>query len=71
MNIEIWKRFIYKRDELFKNADAKLMQAIKLVWELIYEDNTSLSFYSEVEKSITKATSEEKITATREMDITT
>ena len=31
MNIEIWKRFIYKRDELFKNADAKFTQAIKLV----------------------------------------
>ena len=71
MNIEIWKRFIYKRDELFKNADAKFTQAIKLVRELIHEDNTSLSFHSEIEKSITKATSEEKITATRELDITT
>ena len=71
MNIEIWKRFIYKRDELFKNADAKFTQARKLVRELIHEDNTSLSFHSEIEKSITKATSEEKITATRELDITT
>ena len=25
MNIEIWKILIYKRDELFKNADTKLM----------------------------------------------
>ena len=71
MNIEIWKRFIYKRDGLFKNADAKLMQAIKLVRELIHEDNPSLSFHSEIEKSITKATSEEKITATLELDKTT
>ena len=71
MNIEIWKRFIYKRDELFKNADAKFTQAIKLVQELIHEDNTSLSFHSEIEKSITKATSEEKITATLELDKTT
>ena len=71
MNIEIWKRFIYKRDELFKNADAKLIQGIKLVRELIHEDNTSLSFYSEVEKSITKATSEEKFTATLEWEKTT
>ena len=71
MNIEIWKRFIYKRDELFKNADAKLMQAIKLVRELIHEDNTPLSFHSEIEKSITKATSEEKITATLELEKTT
>ena len=47
------------------------MQAIKSVLELIHEDNTSLSFHSEIEKSITKATSEEKITATRELDITT
>ena len=71
MNIEIWKRFIYKRDELFKNADAKLWQGIKLVQELIQEENTSLSFYSEVEKSITKAASEEKISATLELDKTT
>ena len=71
MNIDIWKRFIYKRDELFKNADAKFTQAIKLVRELIHEDNTSLSFHSEIEKSITKATSEEKITATLELDKTT
>ena len=71
MNIEIWKRFIYKRDGLFKNADAKLMQAIKLVRELIHEDNTSLLFHSEIEKSIIKATSEEKITATFELDKTT
>ena len=71
MNIEIWKKFMYKRDELFKNADAKLLQAIKLVRELIHEDNTSLSFHSEIEKSITKTTSDEKITATLELDKTT
>ena len=70
MNIEIWKRFVYKRDEIFKNADAKLIQRIKLVRELIHENNTSLLFYSEVEKSITKATSEEKFTATLEKDKT-
>ena len=46
------------------------MQAIKLVRELIHEDNKSLLFHSEIEKSITKATSEEKITATLELDIT-
>ena len=71
MNIEIWKRFIHKRDELFKNAGTKLIQEIKLVRELIHEDNTSLSFHSEIEKLITKATSEEKITPTRELDVTT
>ena len=48
-----------------------MIQGIKLVRELIHEDNTSLSFHSEIEKSITKAISEEKITATRELDITT
>ena len=47
------------------------MQAIKLVRELIHEDNTCLSFHSEIEKSITKATSEETITATLELDKTT
>ena len=47
------------------------MQAIKLVQELIHDDNTSLSFHSEIEKSITKATCEEKITATLELDKTT
>ena len=35
------------------------------------ENSISCLFYSEIEKSITKATSEEKITATRELDITT
>ena len=71
MNIEIWKRFIYKRDELFKNVDKKLIQGIKLVQELIHEDNTSVSFDSEVETSTTKATSEEKFTATLELNKTT
>ena len=47
------------------------MQAIKLVRKLIHEDNISLLFHSEIEKSIRKATSEVKITATLELDKTT
>ena len=54
MNIEIWKRFIYKRDEFFNNADKKNDTTNKLVWELIKEDNTSLTLFSEVEKLLQK-----------------
>ena len=53
-------------DELFNNADETMIQGIKLFQELIHEDNTSLLFYSEVEKSITKATLEEKFTTALE-----
>ena len=48
-----------------------MIKGIKSVRELIHEDNTSLLFHSVIEKSIIKATSEEKITAARELDITT
>ena len=47
-----------------------MIQEIRLVRELIHEDNASLSFYLEVEKYITKATSEVKFTATLGKDKT-
>ena len=64
------ERFIYKWDEFFNNAYEKVIQGIKKVRELINDDNTSLTFYLEVEKSITKVTSKEKFTATLEKDKT-
>ena len=70
MHIELWNRFVYKRHKFFNNAGENMKPGINLVWKLIHEDNTSLTLYSEVEKSITKATSEEKNTATFEEDKT-
>ena len=55
MNTEIWKRFLIERDEIFK-TDEKIFISAVTVRELIHEDNTSLTFYSELEKSITKET---------------
>ena len=59
-----------QKDELFNNADKKMIQGTKLVRDLIHEDNTSLSLSLEEEENITKATSEEKFTATLVMDHT-
>ena len=50
------------RDEIFKTEDKTFMNAIKTVRELIHEDNSSLTFYSELEKSITKEALEQKQT---------
>jgi len=62
MHTEIWKRFLMARDEIFKTEDKIFMKAIKTVRELIHEDNSSLTFYSELEKSITKEALEQKQT---------
>ena len=43
------------RDEIFK-TDEKLFISAVTVRELLHEDNTSLTFYSELEKSMTKET---------------
>ena len=53
MNTEIWKRFLIARDEIFK-TDEKIFISAVTVRGLIHEDNTSLTFYSELEKNITK-----------------
>ena len=50
------------RDEVFKTKDEKLMKAIQTVRDLINNNNTSLTFFSELEKSITKEASEQKQT---------
>ena len=39
------------RDDIFKTEDKIFMKAIKTVRELTHEDNSSLTFYSELEKS--------------------
>ena len=64
MHLEIWKRFLMARDELFKTENEtlhteneKLMNAVKTVRDLITEDNSSLTFFLELEKSITKEAS--------------
>ena len=65
MNMEIWKRFLIARDEIFK-TDEKIFISAVTVQELIHEDNTSLTFYSELEKSITKETVLQKQTVTKQ-----
>ena len=65
MHMEIWKRFLMARDELFRKAenetlntaDEAFKEAVYTVRELINENNVSLSFFSELEKSITKKAS--------------
>ena len=44
MHMEIWKRFLMARDEVFKTEDETLIKAIKTVRELINEYNLSSSF---------------------------
>ena len=70
MNTEIWKRFLIARDEIFK-TDEKILISAVTVRELIHEDNTSLTFYSELEKSITKETVVQKQTVTKQEKHTT
>ena len=65
MHMEIWKRFLMARDELFRKAenetlntaDEAFKEAVYTVRELINENNVSLSFFSELEKPITKKAS--------------
>ena len=59
--MEIWKRFLMARNELFKaenemlnTVDELFMKAVHTVQDLINEDNLSLTFFLELEKSITK-----------------
>jgi len=60
MYMEIWQRFLMARNELFKaektlsTLDELFMKAVQTVRDLINEDNSSLTFFSELEKSITK-----------------
>ena len=70
MNTEIWKRFLIARDEIFK-TDEKIFISAVTVRELIHEDNTALTFYSELEKSITKETVVQKQTVTNQKKHTT
>ena len=67
MNIEIWggKKTIKERDDFFKSENPEIMQGIEPVRILINDDNTSLTFNSDLEKSITKATSDEKEVRTK------
>ena len=58
--MEIWKRFLTERNELFQTkietvniVDEIFMKAVDSVRHLISEDNSSLTFFSELEKSIT------------------
>ena len=60
MHTEILKRFLMARDEIFKTEVTLLITAITTVRELIHEENLSLTFYSELEKSITKEALEQK-----------
>ena len=58
--VEIWKRFLAERNELFRTKDETLnlvddtfKRSVNLVRYLISEDNRSLTFFSELEKSVT------------------
>ena len=58
--MEIWKRILTARNELFRTenetlntVDESFMKAVDSVRDLISEDNPSLTFFSELEKSIT------------------
>ena len=73
--MEVWKRFLMVRNELFKAAnetlnadDESFMKAVHTVRDSINENNTTLSFFLELEKSITKKASGQKQqqTATKE-----
>ena len=64
MYMEVWKIFLMARNELFKAAnetlnavDESFMKAVHTVRDLINENNSSLSFFSELEKSITNKAS--------------
>jgi len=75
MYMEVWKRFLMARNELFKAAnetlkadDESFMKAVHTVRDSINENNTTFSFFSKLEKSITKKASGQKQqqTATKE-----
>jgi hypothetical protein len=62
--MEIWKRFLMARNELFKaenetlnTVDKLFMKAVDTVRDLINENSSSLSFFLELEKTITKKAS--------------
>ena len=59
------EKVLIARDEIFK-TDEKIFISAVMVLELIHEDNTSLTFYSELEKSITKETVVQKQTVTNQ-----
>jgi hypothetical protein len=78
--MEIWKRFLTERNELFRTKDETVnlvddtfKMSVNLVRDLISEDNRSLTFFSELEKSITikasghKHKNEEPITAQKKL----
>jgi len=78
--MEIWKRFLTERNELFQTKDETLnlvedtfQRSVNQVRDLISEDNRSLTFFSELEKSITikasghKHKNEEPITAQKKL----
>ena len=78
--MEIWKRFLTERNELFRTknetvnlVDDTFKMSVNLVRDLISEDNRSLTFFSELEKSITikasghKHKNEEPITAQKKL----
>ena len=57
--MEIWKRFLMGRNELVRTkietlnaVDETFMKSVDLERDLISEDNRSLTFFSELEKSI-------------------
>ena len=61
---EIWKIFLMARNKLFKAENETLntveelfVKAIHTVRDLMNEDNLSLTFFLELEKSITKKAS--------------
>ena len=61
MHMEIWNFFLMVRNKLFKTENEtlnteneKFMKAVKTVQYLITEDNSSLTFFLELEKSVTK-----------------
>ena len=62
LNIEIWKRFINERGEFFRSDNPDLIQAVEIVRGSIKDNGVSFTFLSELEKSMAKATSEEKET---------
>ena len=78
MYMEIWKRFLMARNELFKaenemfnTVNELFMKAVHSVRDLMNEDNSSLIFFSELEKSITKKASgqEQQHTAMKENEL--
>ena len=57
------KQIIQTKNETLNAVDDSFMKAIQTVRDLITEDNSSLTFFSELEKSITKEASGQKQTS--------